>query len=187
MRFSSRSAWPASAAARSGPTRWACGNDWVWPAPCCVSRPFSFSTSRRTGSTRRASPSFGPCSSNCIAAARLCFCPVHLLAEVEQIATRVGVLARGRLVLQDELARLTAPTGATVVLTPDPERVRATLDGRVISVDGDRVVVTGGNPAEVNALLVAAGISVTGLAVDRPTLEQVVLAAAGTSADRVDR
>ncbi len=115
------------------------------------------------------------------------FLSSHLLAEVEQIATRVGVLDRGRLVLQDELARLTAPTGATVVLTPDPERVRATLDGRVISVDGDRVVVHGGNPAEVNALLVAAGISVTGLSVDRPTLEQVVLAAAGTSADRVDR
>lgn len=40
------------------------------------------------------------------------FLSSHLLAEVEQMATRVGVLDRGRLVLQDELAVLTAPTGA---------------------------------------------------------------------------
>lgn len=114
------------------------------------------------------------------------FLSSHLLAEVEQLCTRVGVLDRGRLVLQDELAGLTAPTGATVVRTPAPERVRGTLDGRVVSVDGERVVVRGADPAEVNALLVGAGIPVTGLALDRPTLEEVVLAAAGTSPDRVE-
>jgi ABC-type multidrug transport system ATPase subunit len=114
------------------------------------------------------------------------FLSSHLLAEVEQLCSRVGVLDRGRLVLQDQLATLTAPTGATVVHTPAPERVRATLDGRVAAVDGQRVVVRGGDPAEVNALLVGAGVPVTGLAVDRPTLEEVVLAAAGASADRVD-
>src|SRR3712207_2340705 len=55
------------------------------------------------------------------------FLSSHLLAEVEQMATRVGVLDRGRLVLQEDLAVLTAPTGATVVHSPQPERVRATL------------------------------------------------------------
>jgi ABC-2 type transport system ATP-binding protein len=114
------------------------------------------------------------------------FLSSHLLAEVEQLCTRVGVLDRGRLVLQDELARLTAPTGSTVVHTPEPDRVRATLDGRVTAIDGTRVLVRGADPAEVNALLVGAGVPVTGLAVDRPTLEQVVLAAAGASPDRVD-
>ena len=114
------------------------------------------------------------------------FLSSHLLAEVEQLCSRVGVLDRGRLVLQDELARLTAPTGSTVVLTPTPERVRATLDGRVTSIDGERVVVTGRDPAEVNALLVGAGVPVSGLALERPTLEEVVLAAAGTSPDRVE-
>jgi ABC-type multidrug transport system ATPase subunit len=113
------------------------------------------------------------------------FLSSHLLAEVEQLCTRVGVLDRGRLVLQDDLATLTAPTGATVVETPDPERVRATLDGRVLSVDAVRAVVRG-DPAEVNAALVAAGLPVTGLALQRPSLEEVVLAAASTSADRVD-
>jgi ABC-type multidrug transport system ATPase subunit len=114
------------------------------------------------------------------------FLSSHLLAEVEQLCTRVGVLDRGRLVLQDELATLTAPTGSTVVRTPTPDRVRATLDGRVTSVDGERVVVKGSDPAEVNALLVGAGIAVTGLALERPTLEEVVLAAAGSSSDRVE-
>ena len=114
------------------------------------------------------------------------FLSSHLLAEVEQLCSRVGVLDRGRLVLQDELARLTAPTGSTVVRTPTPDRVRATLDGRVTSVDGERVVVKGADPAEVNALLVGAGVAVTGLALERPTLEEVVLAAAGTSTDRVE-
>jgi ABC-type multidrug transport system ATPase subunit len=114
------------------------------------------------------------------------FLSSHLLAEVEQLCSRVGVLDRGRMVLQDELATLTAPTGATVVHTPVPDRVRAALDGRVTAIEGERVVVRGGDPAEVNALLVAAGVPVTGLAVDRPTLEQVVLRAAGESPDRVD-
>jgi ABC-2 type transport system ATP-binding protein len=114
------------------------------------------------------------------------FLSSHLLAEVEQLCTRVGVLDRGRLVLQDRLATLTAPTGATVVHTPAPERVRALLDGRVVAVDGTRVVVRGADPAEVNARLVGAGVPVTGLALDRPTLEEVVLAAAGTSPDRME-
>ena len=114
------------------------------------------------------------------------FLSSHLLAEVEQLCTRVGVLDRGRLVLQDELAHLTAPTGATIVHTPAPDQVKATLDGRVTEIDGERVVVRGDDPAEVNARLVSAGVPVTGLALQRPTLEEVVLAAARATADRVD-
>ena len=114
------------------------------------------------------------------------FLSSHLLAEVEQMATRVGVLDRGRLVLQEQLSVLTAPTGSTVVTTPEPALVAATLNGRVSSTVGERVVVRGADPAEVNALLVAAGVPVTGLALERPTLEEVVLAAATASPDRVD-
>jgi ABC-type multidrug transport system ATPase subunit len=115
------------------------------------------------------------------------FLSSHLLAEVEQLCTRVGVLDRGRLVLQDQLATLTAPTGATVVYSPEPDRVKALLDGRVVSVAGDRLLVRGDDPAAINARLVGAGVPVTGLALDRPSLEEVVLAAAGSSPDRVEQ
>jgi ABC-type multidrug transport system ATPase subunit len=114
------------------------------------------------------------------------FLSSHLLAEVELMATRVGVLDRGRLILQEDLAKLTAPTGSTVVYSPEPLRVKTTLDGRVDAIDGERVIVRGADPAEVNARLVTAGVPVTGLALERPTLEQVVLAASSASPDRVD-
>ncbi|MEI4271041.1 ABC transporter ATP-binding protein [Klenkia sp. LSe6-5] len=113
------------------------------------------------------------------------FLSSHLLAEIEQLATRVGVLDRGRVVLQDDLATLTAPTGATVVDTPRAGRAREVLGDRVLSGAGDRLVVRGSEPAEVNAVLVGAGVPVHGLALQRPTLEEVVLAAAAGSGDRV--
>ena len=53
------------------------------------------------------------------AAGTTIFLSSHLLAEVEQLCTRVGVLDRGRLVVQSELADLQAPTGRIVVRTPD--------------------------------------------------------------------
>jgi len=109
------------------------------------------------------------------------FLSSHLLAEVEQLCTRVGVLDRGRLVLQDQLTTLTAPTGNSVVRTPDVDRAHALLDGRVLAKDGDRLIVTGTDASTLNALLVREGIRVSELGPDRRTLEQVVLEAAGNS------
>jgi ABC-2 type transport system ATP-binding protein len=102
------------------------------------------------------------------------FLSSHLLAEIEQLCTRVGVLAHGRLVLQDELSSLTSATGRTVVRTPDMAAAHATLNGRS-EVTGDRLLVRGGDAAGVNAELVAAGIRVTELGPERRTLEDVVL------------
>lgn len=117
------------------------------------------------------------------------FLSSHLLAEVEQVCTRVGVLHRGRLVLQDALADLRGPTGRVEVHTPDPDlasRVlahagsRAELDGHVTGVDGAalrRLLVRTGDPAGLNRLLVEAGVRVAALGDERRTLEQVVLEA----------
>ncbi|MBA3338222.1 MAG: ATP-binding cassette domain-containing protein [Geodermatophilaceae bacterium] len=114
------------------------------------------------------------------------FLSSHLLAEVEQLCTRVGVLDRGRLVLQEQLDTLTAPTGNSVVRTQDPERAHALLDGRVLSRDGDRLTVTGTNASTLNALLVREGIRVSELGPERRSLEQVVLEAATNSgSDRI--
>ena len=105
------------------------------------------------------------------------FLSSHLLAEVEQLCTRVGVLASGRLVVQDEMAALRAPTGNTIVHTVDVDAALGLLGSRVVAVDGRRLVVRAADPAVLNAELVAAGVAVSELAVQRGTLEEVVLAA----------
>jgi ABC-2 type transport system ATP-binding protein len=114
------------------------------------------------------------------------FLSSHLLGEVEAFCTRVGVMDRGRLVLQDDLASLRAPTGFIEVRTPDAERAHALLDGRVERRDGQRLTVRHTDPAVLNALLVADGIRVAGLAAERRSLEQVVLEATTTSSDRLE-
>jgi len=105
------------------------------------------------------------------------FLSSHLLAEVEQLCTRVGVLDRGRLVVQDDLPALQAPTGRTVVVTPDGDAALGLLDGRVEARDGQRLVVRHPDPATLNRLLVAHQIRVVELAPERRGLEQVVLEA----------
>jgi ABC-2 type transport system ATP-binding protein len=110
----------------------------------------------------------------------------HLLSEVEALCTRVGVMDRGRLVLTEELATLRAPTGRVVVRSPDPGAVVGLLDGQVVDRTGDELVVRGDDPAGLNARLVAAGIPVTELTVQRRSLEQVVLELTGAGSDRFD-
>jgi ABC-2 type transport system ATP-binding protein len=115
------------------------------------------------------------------------FLSSHLLTEVEQLCTRVGVMDAGRLVLQEEIATLRAPTGRVVVDSPDAGRAMALLDGAVAERDGERLFVRGPDVAALNARLVGAGIRVTEIAAERRTLEQVVLEVTGAGADRVDR
>ncbi len=114
------------------------------------------------------------------------FLSSHLLAEVEQLCKRVGVVDRGRLVLQESLATLRAPTGQVVLRTPDPEWAVSLLDGSVRRRDGDRLWVGAADPAELNARLVKHGIRVSEIAAERRSLEDVVLAATSAGTDRVD-
>jgi ABC-type multidrug transport system ATPase subunit len=102
------------------------------------------------------------------------FLSSHLLAEVEQLCTRVGVLDRGRLVVQEQLSVLLAPTGRTVLHTQDGDAAQGLLDGRVQHRDGDRLVVAGEDSAQLNALLVRAGLRVSQIGPERLTLEDVV-------------
>jgi ABC-type multidrug transport system ATPase subunit len=120
------------------------------------------------------------------AAGTTVFLSSHLLTEIEAFCTRVGVMDRGRLVLQDELAALRASTGRVLVGTPEPDRVVALLDGRVERRDGRLLTVRHPDPGELNAELVGAGIRITEIAVERRSLEQVVLDATTTSSDRVE-
>ena len=115
------------------------------------------------------------------------FLSSHLLPEVEALCTRVGVLDRGRLVVQDQLETLRAPTGRTIVRTPNPAGAVAALDGRVEYRHGELVIIRGSDPAQVNAALVARGIPVTELTRERHSLEEIIFQRTGPSSDRVDR
>ena len=55
------------------------------------------------------------------AAGTTVFLSSHLLAEIEALCTTVGVVDRGRLVLEDALDAVRGPTGRLVVRTPDPD------------------------------------------------------------------
>ncbi len=114
------------------------------------------------------------------------FLSSHLLSEVEQLCTRIGVIDRGRLVLQDELDTLRAPTGRVVVDSPDSVQAAAMLDGRVEHRDGDRLFVRHADPAELNASLVSDGVRVAAIGAERRTLEEIVLEVTGAGSDRID-
>jgi ABC-type multidrug transport system ATPase subunit len=114
------------------------------------------------------------------------FMSSHQLSEVEQLCTRVGVIDRGRLVLQDDLAVLRGPTGRVVVHTPDADRAVAVLGSRVAQRDGDRLIVADADPAGVNAQLTAAGLRITEIWPERRSLEELVLSVTTGSSDRFD-
>jgi ABC-type multidrug transport system ATPase subunit len=106
------------------------------------------------------------------------FLSSHLLAEIELMSTRVGVLDRGRLVLQEDMSALPTATGLVSVRTPDVATAISTLDGRVQHRSPDSVTVRADDAAELNRLLVAAGVRVMEIAPVRRGLEEIVLAAA---------
>jgi ABC-2 type transport system ATP-binding protein len=112
------------------------------------------------------------------------FLSSHLLPEVSALCTRIGVLDAGKLVLQDQLASLQEPTGRVLISTDDPERAVATLDGLVERRDGADLVVRSADPAALNARLVAAGVPVRSLAVQRRSLEEIVLDVTGAGSDQ---
>src|ERR1700733_1899488 len=113
------------------------------------------------------------------------FLSSHQLAEVEQLCTRVGIVNRGRLVVQQNLDELRAPTGRVVLRTPDADRAAVLLDGRIARRDGDRFVVAEADPAEVNAGLVAAGLRVAEIGPERRSLEELMLSVTGSGSDRI--
>ena len=113
------------------------------------------------------------------------FLSSHLLSEIEQMCTRIGVLDRGRLVVQESLDVLRAPTGLTEVRTSQPAAAVTVLGDRVVSRLDDVVLVRDGTPARVNELLVRAGVPVDGLAAQRHSLEEVILARTSAGSDRV--
>ncbi|MGN6473188.1 MAG: ABC transporter ATP-binding protein, partial [Mycobacteriales bacterium] len=105
------------------------------------------------------------------------FVSSHLLAEVEQICTHVGIMNLGKLVTPGTLEELRRG-GATMVTvtTPATELARKTLAALGLAdavAHGDEVHASLGSvePEAVTVALVQAGVPVRGLAVSKPALE----------------
>jgi ABC-2 type transport system ATP-binding protein len=109
------------------------------------------------------------------------FLSSHLLAEVEQVCTRAAIVHQGRLVAQDRVEALLAPTDRVVVTTPDLPRaaeLATELPGvRLGDRQADRLTIhlNGTVPEALNRHLVAGGVRVRELRVERPSLEDVFL------------
>ena len=138
------------------------------------------------------------------------FVSSHLLAEVEQICTHVGVMRTGRLVFSGSLPELRRTGAARVtVQTADPEAAAKVLTGLGLAdARATAAIVSGGeasgdvqaeatpgatpevtallgdaSPEQVCAELVHAGIGVRGFAVTSPSLEDLFVGLTGEGFD----
>ncbi len=117
------------------------------------------------------------------------FVSSHLLAEVEQVCTHVGVMSVGRMVWQGSLPELGAQQRVQVrVETGAPDAARDVLAqlglAEPAAHDGAATAILGAAQAEhVVAALVAAGVGVRGFAVEKPRLEDVFVSLTGEGFD----
>ena len=113
----------------------------------------------------------------------------HLLAEIEQVCDHVGVMSRGRLLVQDSVDHLVRDaTGRFRLVTPNPEAatsVLASLGAADVLCDGDCLTARSGElaPDEIVAALVHAGVRVTEFRLVHSSLEDVFVALTGEGFD----
>ena len=91
------------------------------------------------------------------------FLSSHLLAEVEQVCTRVAIIDRGKLVLEGDVGDILG--GSIVVVADEPEKAAALIGERLgheVEVSGGKVIVRGNDlqASRVNRLLVENGVEV---------------------------
>ncbi len=107
----------------------------------------------------------------------------HLLHEVELTCTRIGMIKQGKLIVQDALDAIIARTvdGLRIACAPR-EKAVALLRGREgvreVREEADgrlRILCDAARFAEVNALLVGQGVTVSELTPARKTLEEFFL------------
>ena len=117
------------------------------------------------------------------------FVTSHLLAEVEQTCTHVGVMRTGRLVFQGPLPELRRTGAARVIVrTTDPEGAIKVLTGIGLTdtqagTDEASAALGDTEPERVCAELVQAGIGVRGFAVAAPSLEDLFVGLTGEGFD----
>jgi ABC-2 type transport system ATP-binding protein len=120
---------------------------------------------------------------------RTVFLSSHLMAEMEQTAERVVVIAGGRLVAEVDVAELRSRAASVRVAPVEPARLPAlgaaleraggvpTAEGR--GADPVALLVSGLSPDEVGRVAFAAGIAVRELSVQEHRLEESFLQLTG--------
>ncbi len=117
------------------------------------------------------------------------FVSSHLLAEVEQICTHVGVMRTGKLVFQGPLPELRRTGAARVVVrTSDAEKAAKVLASLGLdnaqAADGEATAeLADAEPERVCAELVHAGVGVRGFTVAAPSLEDLFVGLTGEGFD----
>jgi ABC-2 type transport system ATP-binding protein len=103
----------------------------------------------------------------------------HQLNEVQEIADRVVILNRGRLVQQGSIEELTAGTDSVLIRTPDVEAMHRALTGQQVQVeqvDPGALRIRGLTPAEVGHLAFTGGVELHELSAQRFDLEDLFFA-----------
>lgn len=100
----------------------------------------------------------------------------HVLAEVEQVADHVVIVARGRVLRDAPLAELVRG-GELKVGTRQPEQLRRALEeaGATVRFEDDRLWVSGVDAEQVGRAALDAGAVLTELVEERSGLEHVFL------------
>jgi len=115
----------------------------------------------------------------------------HLLAEIEQVCSHIGIMGRGRLLLQGDRGELTARGAARILVETSVDHVSAVVEVLTglgmaeVSVDGTTVaaLLDDTPPEKVSAAVVHAGVDLLGLEVRRPNLEQIFVELTGEGFD----
>jgi len=117
------------------------------------------------------------------------FVSSHLLAEVEQICSHVGVMRAGQLVFTGTLEELRARGAAGIRIRTADTALAAKVLGEfgladIQAADGHVRARLGSQPPEdINSRLVHAGVRVAGLETERPSLEDLFVELTGEGFD----
>jgi len=110
------------------------------------------------------------------------FLSSHLLSEVEQVATQIGIIRKGELIFQGNPENLQAQLNESVVVSVDqPDKAKAVLAeaGWTVQRNGSQKLYVEANgqsdAAMINSQLLGAGLSVYQVSLERPSLEDIFL------------
>jgi len=117
------------------------------------------------------------------------FLSSHLLSEVEQVATQIGIIQKGRLIFQGNPETLLAQLNESVTIKVDqPEKAKEVLfqAGWTVQRNGNQILYVPVNgqsdAAMINMQLMQAGMSVYQVSLEKPSLEDIFLKLTGEGA-----